>query len=488
VKKLWFVIACAVVSFGCREPADDAEPCCAPASEQSQGPLLVYDASIAESVTTTSRLMAIPAARIGLDEPALFYETPERFPINDFKYWSPNGEVLIFDEGWFELSDASWTNRLLFSRAGRGELTPPRLIPDLPGEGSYSLDDFDVTTNTALLSTQDELYVVTFDGEEPRSSLVLRSDAYLDAWLCRGGADVVLVSWSEDGARIAPREGADTDAALLTGAYAVEPSPNRDFVAVTYVDEETYSEKVALGRCSLEPELAFVAESDDSVALLFSPDGKRLLVSGSSGDSSWLRVLELGSEPPGEVVFEGEGGVYEARWSDDGAALVVFPDDDGPIRLLRVAEQTFEALPAEVVSVDGWVDEYLAVSDEESNLLLIDSSAGGDPVLVLEAEGGSVSDVVVAPGGKYFACVRRTEEQEELFVVEASRGAEGAELAYSGASVPALEVFPGASLGVFAIDDSEDAPALFWLPLGPDRVREPVVYSPAQFPALQPLP
>jgi hypothetical protein len=479
------VATCLVLTFGCREwETDDAGPENA-ATQDQPAPILVYDANVAKEVTTTSRLMAIPVSRIGLEEPVVFHETPERFPINDFKYWSSNGEVLIFDEGWFELSDASWTNRVLFSRYDRGKLSAPMLIPDLPGEGSFSVDDFDVETNTALLSNRDELYAVRFESDGPMSSLVLRSDLYLDARLCRGASDVVIDD--AEGVWITPLDAADPPAVFIADEYTLELSPKRDYLAVTQVDEATGAASISIGRCALEPDLTEVAASDASIDLAFSDDGNRLLVSGSSDDASWLKVLELDTDPVGNVVFEAEGTFDEVKWSADGEALAFLSESDGGWSLLRIPEQSVEPLPDVVAGVEGWAGEHLVVVDDEGSLAVIDPKLGTEPERLVEAGSGTVSEVMIAPDAGSFACVRRG-AADELFVIDPVRGIEGVELVYAGTDMPPLLAFPGAKFGVLGASDAGEEPLLWWLPLGENRSREPVVYSPADLAVVQPNP
>jgi hypothetical protein len=486
VRLLLLATTCAALAFGCRElDTDDATPTDASTEEQAEQPILVYDANVAKDLTTTSRLMAIPASRIGLEEPVVFHETPERFPINDVKYWSSNGEVLILDEGWFELSDATWTNRVLFSRYDRGKLSPPTLIPDLPGEGFYLVEDFDVETNTALLSNRDELYAVRFESDEPISWLVLRSDQYFEASLCRGSSEVVIED--DQGARITATDGANLTTVPIGDAYTLRLSPKGDYVVVTRVDEATGAGSISIGRCTLEPDLTEVAVSDASIGFAFSTDGRRLLASGSSDDKSWLKVLELDTDPTGNVVFESAGRFDEVWWSADGETLAFLPESDGDWWLLRIPEQSVEPLPDVVDRVEGWAGEYLVVVDDEGSLAVIDPKRGTEPERLVEAGPGTVSEVMIAPDAESFACVRRG-AADELFVIQPARGVEGVELAYAGTDVPPLLAFPGAKLGVLGASDGDEEPMVWWLPLGENRPREPIVYSPADFAVIQPNP
>jgi dipeptidyl aminopeptidase/acylaminoacyl peptidase len=103
----------------------------------------------------------------------------------------------------------------------------------------------------------------------------------------------------------------------------LEISPDGSRVAVAVVDRARRTRDIWMYQTASGERQQFTSDPADENWLIFSPDGRRVVVNAFSPDRSGLYASAAGAALPREMVLDDPAGAWPVSWSPDGTSILI---------------------------------------------------------------------------------------------------------------------------------------------------------------------
>ena len=317
--------------------------------------------------------------------------------------WSPDGkDIAVTDLGATQIQGAS--PKIFFISAESGERRESKI--EVPGPylmyPAYSPDGKYLAFISGSGFLSNDVYVAPVGGGKPRALTTLHTIMSRVAWT-PDGRELVFSSSHQALSTLwkVPLSGGDPEPLSIAANDAAQPTialhGNRLAFERSVVDTNIW--KAPLSASDHTPPVRIIGSSREDSSPAFSPDEKRIAfsssrsgateiyVSGADGSNA-VRLTSLGNEATGWPVWSPDGTqiAFDSRASGHAEIYLISPEGGSPRRLTH--GQGDSAMPT--WSHDGrWI---FFNTDVPGFPIWKVPAQGGDPVLIREPGGDSVSE------------------------------------------------------------------------------------------------
>ena len=219
----------------------------------------------------------------------------------------------------------------------------------------------------------------------------------------------------------------------------LEISPDGSRVAVAVVDRTRKTRDIWMYQVTSGERQQFTSDPADENWLIFSPDGRRVVVNAFSPEGSGLFASPAASALPREMVLDDPAGVWPVSWAPDGASILIVTNSPKTGNDIWTLSLTGDRTPKAFQRTEA--SENWAAFSPDGRWVAFSSTAGSDVPEVYVARFPTPGQAwrVSADGGSQ---ARWRRDGKEIFYVSPDRRLMSATITLGADSVKVDRIEP----------------------------------------------